>query len=274
MNFVCPKCGGELREIDRVKKCPLGHSFDRAKEGYYNLLPGGAGAHGDNREMVLSRRAFLEAGHYAPLSRELCSILCRLLPSGGCVLDAGCGEGYYTAAVAEALHRRDGLSRVLAFDVSKDAVRYAARRRGAGAVSYAVATSYAMPIADGTVDAVVNVFSPMAESEVARVLRPGGYFIFAYPDCRHLWELKSVLYDTPYENKPAEEAPLGFEAVDTVRIGYSISLDGAEQIMSLYSMTPYAYRTPRAGRERLEKLSHLDTRVEFCIAIYRKKEEK
>ena len=64
MDFVCPICGGELAVCDSlIKRCPLGHSFDRARAGYYNLLPSGSGGvHGDNAEMVSSRRAFLSLG--------------------------------------------------------------------------------------------------------------------------------------------------------------------------------------------------------------------
>ena len=261
-----------------AKKCALGHSYDRAKEGYYNLLIGsGGGTHGDNREMVRARTLFLSAGHYAPLARRLADIVCELLPRGGVWLDAGCGEGYYTSLISEALSRRFGgvsescalAEELMAFDVSKDAVR-AACKRCAG--SFAVASSYSMPIRSASVDMVLNVFSPKALSEVSRVLKTDGYFIFVYPDRRHLWELKSVLYDTPYENEPETDELDGFETVLVEDVRFTVSMKTPEQIGGLFLMTPYAYRTPKAGRERLESLTELDTRVEFRIAVYRKKE--
>ena len=278
MDFICPKCAAELFPVANAKKCALGHSYDRAKEGYYNLLIGsGGGTHGDNREMVRARTLFLSAGHYAPLARRIADIVCELLPRGGVWLDAGCGEGYYTSLISEALsHRFSGVcdqdtatERLLAFDVSKDAVRVACKRC---AGSFAVASSYSIPLCTESVDMVLNVFSPKAQSEVSRVLKDNGYLIFVYPDRHHLWELKSVLYDTPYENEPEVDMLEGFETVLVEEVRFTVSMHTPEEIGGLFLMTPYAYRTPKSGRERLEKLTELDTRVEFRIAVYRKKE--
>ena len=36
--WQCPLCGGPLTG-ERDLKCPSGHCFDRAKEGYWHLLP-------------------------------------------------------------------------------------------------------------------------------------------------------------------------------------------------------------------------------------------
>ena len=72
MLFCCPKCGLALEEKGNVTSCKNGHSFDRAKGGYYNLLLSNkGGVHGDNKDMVLARRAFLGAGYYAPLAERV-----------------------------------------------------------------------------------------------------------------------------------------------------------------------------------------------------------
>ena len=52
-----------------------------------------------------ARRAFLSAGHYAPLMATLAEV-CAALPHDH-IVDAGCGEGYYTAGVRDAL--REGV---------------------------------------------------------------------------------------------------------------------------------------------------------------------
>ena len=72
--FRCPLCGGPLSEVPAGLRCPRGHSFDRAKEGYVNLLPVGqkhSKAPGDDKAMVAARRAFLDGGWYAPLRQAL-----------------------------------------------------------------------------------------------------------------------------------------------------------------------------------------------------------
>ena len=37
--FRCPLCAAPLEAGDRALRCPKGHSFDRAREGYVHLLP-------------------------------------------------------------------------------------------------------------------------------------------------------------------------------------------------------------------------------------------
>ena len=94
MKFVCPICGCGLAARDNRAVCERGHSFDRAKEGYYNLiLNQKKGNHGDNAEMVLARRAFLGADHYRPLAQRVAELVAEHTPACGDVLDAGCGEG-------------------------------------------------------------------------------------------------------------------------------------------------------------------------------------
>ena len=269
MDFVCPKCKGELVLDGNTKKCKNNHCFDKAKAGYYNLLLGvGGGTHGDNAEMVEARRAFLSRGFYGPLADKLSNLVCLHTPSGGCVLDAGCGEGYYTDKVEIALRERDSESNVLGFDISRDAVKYAARRNRA--VSLAVATSYDMPVADGSIDTVFNAFSPLAVGEVGRVLHSDGKFIMVYPWVEHLFGLKALIYKTPYKNEPEDTSIEGFRLVSHEILRYEIKLDTPEDIRSLFMMTPYAYRTSKGDRERVLSLAEVTTEVEFALDVYEK----
>ena len=210
MRFICPKCKEKLNILEGRCACVNGHSFDRARGGYYNLLlSGSGGVHGDNKEMVLARRAFLGGGYYEPLAKRLASLVLLHTKEGGCLLDAGAGEGYYTDTIERALYERDGTSDVSAFDISKDAVREIAKKNPR--ISLAVAGSYHMPIADAEFDTVINTFSPLAPEETCRVLKSGGIFIMAIPGEEHLYDLKSVIYDTPYKNTVGDTALSGFE---------------------------------------------------------------
>ena len=268
MNFICPKCKGKLTiSPDRRAVCSLGHSYDAAKEGYYNLLiKSSGGVHGDNREMVLARREFLQSGAYLPLAERLCESVLRYAAHGSVILDGGCGEGYYTDLIERRLSDGKISASVLGFDISKDAVRYAAKKNRA--LSLAVASSYDMPISDGGVDILVNVFAPLALDEVRRVVRPGGKFIMAIPDEKHLFGLKEVLYERPYKNTVQSSDLPGFSLIFEERIAYTLELDLKEKIASLFMMTPYAYRTPPSARERLFSLDRLKTEIEFILFTY------
>ena len=269
MAFVCPICKGELTDFEKFKKCPLGHSFDRAKEGYYNLLMArGGGTHGDNDAMVKARRDFLLRGYYEPLREAVTRAVIEFTPSVGRVLDAGLGEGYYTDAFEKALRERDGDSLVFGFDISKCAVKYAAKRNPK--LSLAVASSYSIPAADGSFNTVISIFSPLAREEIKRVLKVGGVFIFVYPGRRHLMGLKSAVYDTPRENEPMEPSLRGFGLVRSDRLSYEVTVSGNDAVSELFMMTPYAYRTGNAERERLSSLDAVATELEFYVDIYRK----
>ena len=133
-----------------------------------------------------------------------------------------------------------------------------------------MASVYHLPLADQSVDALVNVFSPLAPEEFARVLRPGGLFCYVVPSARHLWEMKQVLYARPYENPVKREDYPGFvwQGADQVRC--TLSLSSSQDIMALFGMTPYAWKTPKEGVDRLSALDHLDCQAGFDIHVYRK----
>ena len=253
--FICPKCKAPLAFAERTAKCTMGHSYDRAKEGYFNLLlTSVGGTHGDNKEMILSRRAFLEAGYYAPLSDALNALVCRVLPEGGRVLDAGAGEGYYTSRLAKALSSSHADASVYSFDISKDAVRRLAKQ-GVD-LHPVVAGVYDMPVASESVDVLLCFFSPFAREESLRVLKKGGYLCMAVPEREHLFGLKKAVYRDPYYNEVSEEIPEGFSLVESVEIKKEITIEDPAHIRALFEMTPYAYRTGTEGREAVLALDY------------------
>ena len=264
--FCCPKCGDTLKKEENCYRCAAGHSYDRAAGGYVNLLPASGGKqHGDNREMLKARRAFLDSGSYSPLREAIAQTVSELLTEPApLVFDAGCGEGYYTEKICKSFPK----AKVYGVDVSKDAVKMCDKRRMNA--DFATASVYDLPVQSESVDLVLSVFSPFAGDEFWRVLKKGGYLISVIPDAKHLWALKSVLYDTPYENKVEDYIIEKFTFMQVKKVAFTMLLKGSEQIGSLYRMTPYCYRTGKAGAERMEKLDVLETGAEFQILVYQK----
>jgi 23S rRNA (guanine745-N1)-methyltransferase len=177
----CPVCGGSFELQDRSLRCPSGHSFDIAKQGYVNLLGSGGG---DSKEMVAARAEFLAAGHYSPLASLVASEAARNLPRDALVVDAGCGTGYYLAAVLSRAPAASGLG----MDTSTYALRRAARA-GIGAVVWDLWRPW--PLASGCADVILNIFAPRNPSECHRVLRPGGCLLVVTPAPSHLAELRT-----------------------------------------------------------------------------------
>ncbi len=265
--FICPVCSGFLNFNGSAYTCPDGHSFDVSKYGYVNLLMSQQSSqkrHGDDKLMVQARRQFLEKGFYEPLCRKICECVRSRVTAGSVIADVGCGEGYYTSAVFST-----GSYRICGIDISKDALRYAPKAVGGG--EFAVASAFQLPFAQNSVDCILNVFAPSAYSEFSRILKENGYLIKAVPLEEHLWELKCALYDRPYKNKPEKRDDELFELCESFEIKYKITLNNNADIVNLFKMTPYYYKTGRAETEKLLRLQSLETTVHFCVEIYRVK---
>lgn len=256
--FVCPVCKQPLKLNNRSLVCSNGHSFDIAKQGYVNLLMSNKqGNHGDDKLMVNSRQSFLEKGFYSPMRDKVNEIL----GTGSTVLDAGCGEGYYTSLFAER-------NTVYGIDVSKEALKKAARK--APNASFAVASIYEMPFADNSLDVCINIFAPDSQNEYLRVLKNGGRLIAVTPMAEHLMELKNVIYDNPYKNPYVDPTKNGFEILSSTNVKYGFSLDCNEDILNLFKMTPYYYNTSQKDAKKLDRISSLDVNAAFLITEYKK----
>ena len=268
--LLCPVCGAPLEEKQRQYLCPNGHNYDRAREGYVHLLPANrmhSKNPGDDKQMAAARNRFLSEGFYAPLRAALTMLAMWHVPEGGAVLDAGCGEGYYTQGVYEALKQVGKAPSLVGVDLSKPSLKMAARRCPEG--EFAVASVYHLPVASESVDFLLDCFAPLALEEFRRVLKKGGVFCYVVPAPDHLWELKQVLYDKPYRN-PEEAVPYeGFTYLDIVPAESEMEVPG-ERLMDLFTMTPYYWKTPREGVERLEALESLAVKASFRIHLFRK----
>lgn len=273
LDFCCPVCGEALENRAGGAACPNGHSFDRARQGYLHLLPGNkmhSKIPGDTKEMVESRRRFLEAGYYAPFQEKLCKLaegcLREAVPKGEqpVILDAGCGEGYYTGALRE----RFPEARLCGFDISKAAVKAAAGKYKG--ISFAVASSFSIPVPESFCHLLVNVFSPLAEQEFARVVRPGGFFLYAVPGERHLMGLKELLYESPYENEKRDTEYPGFTFLERYPVRGEIRIPDAKAAEDLFAMTPYYWKTGVSGAARLRETDGFSTEIAFDFLLYRK----
>lgn len=259
--LICPICGESLEFQNGVARCTYGHSFDIAKEGYVNLLRSSKPGDriGDDKASARCRRDFLNQGYYASLKDALCEIFAN---RQGSVLDICCGEGYYTAALAQ----NPNLT-VYGFDISREMVRLAAKRGGARCF---VANMAAIPIADASMDYATHLFAPFHEASFCRILKKGGRLITVIPGRFHLWGLKQKLYDTPYENDEQLPQTQQLRLVETRKVHAQITLKDQADIQAVFRMTPYYFHTSQADKRKLEGLTELETPVEFLIAEYEK----
>lgn len=269
--FICPLCGSALERNEKSYICPLGHSYDVSAEGYVHLLPANkkhSKLPGDDKNMVRARSRFLSGGFYQPLQSVLSALVLELSSDSPAILDSGCGEGYYTQGIFDALTRAGKAPLAAGIDISKEAVRLAAKRLKNA--EFAVASAYHLPLADESVDFVINCFSPLCVSEFKRVIKADGYFIYVVPAPRHLWELKCAVYNNPYENERVCAEYEGFRQREAVQLAKRIAVSDRQSIADLFTMTPYFWKTPQEGVQRLLSLDKLDTEISFDIYVYQK----
>ena len=257
--YICPVCGGPLLRDGRVYKCSLRHSFDVSASGYVNLTPPSAGSHGDDAEMVTARRTFLNAGHYEPLADAVCAAMGRSVPD--VLLDAGCGEGYYTNRMCRAFPQ----AAVYGIDISKKAAEKAAKL--CKSASFCVASVYRMPYADGVFDCAVNIFSPLADDEYRRVIKPGGRLIIAVPGPDHLIELKNAVYDNVNVKEEKDAVISGFRLDKAEKLRFVMDLDG-EEVRMLFAMTPYSHKTSFEDRHKLDNIEEMKVTASFSVLEY------
>lgn len=250
--LVCPVCGETLAQQDGTLSCSAGHSFDIAREGYINLLPPqhrARGIDGDLPSMLQARRRFLEAGHYHQLMARLADDAEALLRDrtaahaasehGPCVLEVGCGEGYYIGSLAERIGAAAEPRTVfIGTDLSKSAVKLAAKRYS-GCTFFVADVHRRIYLQDQTVSVLLDVFAPRNPTEFARVLAPGGFALIVIPSAQHLASARAKLgllgIEEDKEGRVLERFGEAFELVDRAELSYPIELsaDSASDVVSM-----------------------------------------
>jgi 23S rRNA (guanine745-N1)-methyltransferase len=241
MSLTCPLCREALLPAEKSYRCAQGHAFDRAKEGYLSLLHGrqkGEGR-GDSKAMMLARDRVHRAGVFNPLVSALTALPFEIPPRS--ILELGCGEGFFLGHMV----RAHGIATSYGLDLSVDAVKLAAKTLKPSLILRADLLQ-ALPFANGSLDLVQSIFAPRPLAEIKRVLRPGGYVLFVYPQADHWQELRAFL---PLAKIGDEKLPAdleGFTACASVHVTEKIALTHAV-LVDLVEMSPSIHRLTREG---------------------------
>ncbi|MGL5702978.1 MAG: methyltransferase domain-containing protein [Cetobacterium sp.] len=271
----CPVCNKKMQKIERKYICEGNHNFDVSKFGHVNLLLSNqknSKLPGDSKEMVLSRKNYLEKGYYEGISNGVNEIIKRELGDKKDikVLDIGCGEGYYTNRLKTFLENLDIKNQIVGIDISKEAVISAAKSYKN--IEWIVASASSLPIEDESLDFIICMFAKIIPEEKMRTLKKGGKLIIVSTGENHLLEMKEVVYDVVRKEfySPVEDLNI-FSHLEKVNVKYETEILEQESIENLFNMTPYRWRSPQKGVEKLFALEKLKTTVEVNIDIFKKK---
>lgn len=276
--LFCPLCKEPLKRVDNAFKCVNRHSYDISRKGFVNLLLPNqhhSDHSGDEKEMILARVRFLNSGKYDVLRNLIKDTLEKFLvmnnSSEAVILDAGCGDGYYTTYYHKELSQNYDIS-TYGVDLSKQAINESSircRKEHLDNLLFVIGNMNYLTIEDESVDFIINSFAKIDENEFLRVLKKGKYFFRILPNEEHLLGLKQVLYENVRLNEEKEKHLNGFNLIDEILTSDYISLNHQE-INDLFMMTPYYYKTSIEAKERLMNLNYLETKIGFKILIYQK----
>lgn len=280
--LVCPVCRQSLHADSHDLKhwaCANGHSFDRARQGYLNLLLAHkkrSRAPGDTLEMVEARQRLLDSQVYQPISDLLNQQLQTFANTthAPCQLsDVGCGEGYYTQRLQQHLQQAGIDNQIIGVDISKEAVRWAARRgKKAGSsnaeLEWLVASGADLPFQPASLDAITCLFTRLMPDGFAKVLKPQGQVFTINTGLKHLREMREILYqdvkDSCFNPLPLMEQH-GFFCVDEKKLSYQVTLDNAQQIQDLLLMTPHAWKANSQARQALNSRTELTVTIDVTL---------
>ena len=284
----CPVCAGALAKEGNSLFCD-GHSgkrhcYDIASAGYVNLLPPGKknNAHtGDDAGMITARTAFLSGGYYDCISDAAADLCLAYLPGGADTVrfcDAGSGEGYHTCRIADRIASRSGRCvEACGVDASKKGAASGARMARSAAdgvsVSFVAGNIFSLPVEDHSLDAVFSLFAPIPAAEADRVLKEEGMLIVVASAPPHLWEMRCMIYDEPREGNTEAAVPEGFVLKEKKELRAEAHIPDQDTLNALFMMTPFYYRTPAAGRERLAHAGSLRVSVEADLYAFAKRKD-
>lgn len=232
---------------------------------------------GDTAESVAARREFLVTGHYQPLVNDIYN---RIIEADRHhndknyqIIDSGCGEGYYSAALLELLQRSSRYDYTIkGFDISRPAIKVAARTHSN--IQFAVASAFEIPCPNESLDCVIQIFSPAAESEIRRILKPNGIYICVSPGDNHLIEIRHRLYKEVKARQVNEPLASSFDCVGKFDCEFSMFLKNEKELSNLLRMTPHFWKASAEKRTDLLELKKLDVTASFIVSVYKRLEIK
>lgn len=260
--YRCPICNQPLTVNEKSAVCVSKHNFDRAKSGYFNfLLKNQTVFRGDHPTQIDARRDFLSKNFYLPLAIKVNDMILNHNPE--MLIDAGCGEGYYTHYIKN----MNPACEVYGFDISKEAIDKASKQDKS--IHYSVSSVNRLPYRNQSAQMITSLFAPIDEDEFLRVLSMNGILLVISAHPEHLFELKKVAYDTLVKHEHTSLGNKRLKLLDKVEFSFTLDLTQPD-ITNLFNMTPYGFRTAPKGKERIEAKENLTVTAKFIIETYQK----
>ncbi len=278
--FICPLDGLPLVPGVGSLVCSNGHGFDVSARGYINLLPvqyKKSRDPGDSKSMVAARRRVLDAGLFAPLADTVCKVVGEALAASSepepLLVDAGCGEGFYTSRLASHLgdNSTECAAKIIGVDISKWAVMAAAKR--SREIAWVVASNKRLPLRQGSVTGITSLFGFETWADWAALQKSGQFVTVVDAGRQHLLELREIIYPTlQVHEPPSHEGAVtsGYELLSETSCRFDQRVEKSELLMDLLEMTPHGRKSSAEARDRVQALTELSLSFDAAIRTFRR----
>lgn len=267
--YSCPKCGKKIRFHAGSLVCKKEHSFDISSKGYVNMLGATVPLKGYDKKFFQNRNEFFAKGYYKHILDATVSAVKNIKASANLdemvLVDAGCGEGYYSAE----LSKLDGLQ-IIAFDIASDAIKQATK--SPANVAWTIADITNIPVKDHVCDIILDVFTPANYKEFGRILKKDGYIIKIIPGSNHLIQLRKAasnqLRNKEYSGEEVSDYfEKHYEVVSSEILTNTMSID-QDTLKTLTAMTPLLFD---ADKSKLDLSGITEITVEAQLLIGKSK---
>lgn len=268
--YACPICGKKIRFHAGSLVCKKEHCFDISAKGYVNMLGATRPLKGYDKQFFKSRGEFFAKGYYAHILDAIIKKVSEIKAAADgsepvtqlVLVDAGCGEGYYSSALAGKI---EGLQ-IIAFDIAADAIACAAKSKEN--VAWTIADVTNIPVKDDVCDILLDVFTPASYKEFGRILKKGGYILKVIPGSNHLKELRKAARDQ-LKNKDYSGEDVSdyfeqhYDIISRETLTNTMPID-QETLKTLTEMTPLLFDVD-VSRLDLSEISEITVEAQLII---------
>ena len=260
--FRCPLCHISLEPRGSSLICKNNHTFNVAKKGHVNFVPGQKPLK-YTQELFLARGRVFDQGFYAPALEKIQTIIETYQKEQNLsslnIVDVGCGQGYYSKVLASNPNHT-----VIGFDLSTDAIALAAS--GAHQALFMVADLTNIPLADESQDIILDILTQANYKEFQRILKPDGLIIKVIPGEEYLIEIRRLLAGSIQKDNHSDQSVIQhFQAHhklnETTGTHYTLPVD-SNQAMDFLQMTPMTLHVDldKIPRQELKQVT-LDLKI-------------
>lgn len=255
--FACPICHGNFTAVENNQvTCLEGHAFNLSKKGTVYFLTKPTKDQYD-KELFEARKNIADHGFWQPILE----VISGEIKSHTNVLDVGTGNGSHLSW----LKNQDTTINAIGMDISKAGVEMAAKNHWD--IFWMVADLANIPIADNSLDTIINIFTPSNYKEFKRALKDTGQVIKVVPNTGYLKEIRQLSSQKTYSNNEVvQNFAKEFSNFAWKEVSYQQYLP-RELISDLIKMTPLGWQLDESQAQKLLRTNGQSISVDVSILI-------